>query len=85
MTPWAALIFWVSTFLVVFLLGFQSRSVHAGRYGLTALTSALIGTAQMFMVRGLANGEPVIVWALVATAGPAGITSAMFVYQRMFK
>lgn len=70
-------LFWVSTFAQVFLLGFQSRNVNTGRYGWAACTSLAIGTAQLVSVRGMVANDPMIVWALTATAGPLGIVAAM--------
>ncbi len=85
MTLLGAAAFWASTFGQVFLLGFQSRNVNTGRYGAAAVTSLLVGTAQLIVVRTVLLADPLTLWALTATAGPAGIVSSMLFSRWLFE
>ena len=80
----AALALWVSTFVAVFLLGFQSRNVNSGKLALAGCTSFLIATAQLVTVRGIVNGDPMTVLLVTGTSGPAGIMLSMVVFRRLF-
>lgn len=79
------LLFWCATFGNVFLLALQSRNVNTGRYVGAAVTSMLVGTAQLVTVRGIVENDPLAVWLLVSTAGPAGVVCAMLFFNRIFK
>jgi hypothetical protein len=78
-------LFWLSTYVFVFLLGLQSRSVNNGRYLLAALTSMGISTVQLVFIRGLVQIEPVTVWLLSITAAPLGIVSSMAVSRYVLR
>jgi hypothetical protein len=82
MTLAEAALLWIGTFASVFLLGVQSRNVHAGAYWPAAITSAGIGVAQLVFVRGAVAGEPWAVLLLTCTAGPAGICFSIWFWQR---
>jgi hypothetical protein len=79
------LLFWAATFGNVFLMALQSRNVNTGRYFGAAVTSVMIGTAQLVTVRGIIDNGPLTVWLLTSTAGPAGVVCAMLFFSRMFK
>lgn len=76
---------WLTTFASVFLLGFQSRNVNAGKMVMAGLTSMCLAAAQIIAVRSIADGNPWVVLALTGTASPAGIMSAMVVHRRCFR
>lgn len=78
-------LFWLATYLQVFMMGFQSRNVNTGRYGWAAGTSLMIGTAQLLSVRGIIANDPVTIWCLTATAGPCAIVSAMLFSRRVIE
>ncbi|MGI4940634.1 MAG: hypothetical protein ACRYHQ_08755 [Janthinobacterium lividum] len=73
----AAVTFWLSQFLAIFLQGLQSRNVNRGRYGAAAFTSVLLAGAQVALIRGLVQAPALIAFALLGTAGPSAIISAM--------
>lgn len=78
-------ILWASTFASVFLLGFQSRNVNAGKFLLAGCTSFCLAATQVVAVRGIADGNPWFVLAMTGTASPAGIISAMVVHRYLFR
>lgn len=86
MTLAAAATLWISSFATVFLLGFQSRNVQAGRYAWASATSFAISAAQLMFVRiAAADSDPVMVLAVSGSAGPAGICSAMWLTRHLIR
>jgi hypothetical protein len=75
------ILFWLSTYIQVALLGLQSRNVNTGRYVWAALTSLAIGATQLVAVRGMVSNAPWVVLLLTGTAGPLGIVSAMLFFR----
>ena len=69
---------WITSFITIFLLGFQSRNATAGRYGACAITSMVIGTFQTVGVRAAVD-DPLLASFLFGTAGAAGICLAIYV------
>ena len=84
LTSWHAALLFLAVYGQVALLGFQSRNVNTGQYVSAAVTSVLIGTAQLFAVRAMVLSDPIAVWCVTSIAGPAGILSAMVAHRRLF-
>jgi hypothetical protein len=81
---WEALALWGSGFLHVFLLGFQSRNVQAGRYGWAMATSFALAAAQLVLLRAAVTGVPWELFLVITgTAGPCGIASAMWLTRSL--
>lgn len=71
------------SFAQVFALGFQSRNVNHGNYGLAWGTSFLIGIMQASVWQRLTG--PNVGWgevAIYACSGAMGIVSAMYAHKR---
>lgn len=66
----------------VLLLGFNSRNVNSGNYGLAALTSLAIGVAQAYLWKTITDIEGFVAVAVYSTSGAMGITSAMYLHER---
>ena len=83
------LILFVSQFLLVFLLGFQSLNVVRGYYVLAFLTSMLLGVAGWFTINIVANASMYdvlsITFIVYIFAGPIAIISAMRVHELIRK
>lgn len=77
---------WGSGFLHVFLLGFQSRNVQAGRYGWAMGTSFALAAAQLVVLRAAVTG---VSWEIIlvttGTAGPCGIACAMWMTRHLIR
>ena len=70
------LVLFISTFLSVFALGFQSLNVNNGHYMAAFFTSFLIGTANLMLYRLAPNATGTEIAAYLAGA-PLGIVTAM--------
>ena len=83
------LILFVSQFLLVFLLGFQSLNVVRGYYVLAFLTSMLLGVAGWFTINIVANASMYdvlsITFIVYIFAGPIAIISAMATHELIRK
>jgi hypothetical protein len=77
MTLLHAAFVWSSSYITIFLLGFQSRNATAGRYAACAVTSMMIGAFQVVGVRAAVE-QPVVAALLFGTSGAAGICSAIY-------
>ena len=77
----STLLVFVSTFIAVFALGFQSLNVNQGHYKSAALTSFAIGGSNLFILKIVPDGD---IYAMVAylIAGPLAIVASMWVHQR---
>lgn len=84
MSPLQGLLVWLSGFVVVFLLGFQSRNAMAGRYARCAATSFLIALCQVVSVRAT-MADPWLTAVLIGTSGAAGICTAIWVNLNVLK
>ena len=79
-------IIFLSSFFLVFLLGFQSLTVNAGFKTLAALTSVGIATSNYFIFKFLPSHEPELIeFIFYAAGGPLGIVSSMYVHQYYVK
>lgn len=73
------LILFGSTFVLVFALGFQSLNVNGGHYLAAALTSFVIGAAQMLLLKLGPDASATEIIAFLC-GGPLGIVTAMRVH-----
>jgi len=76
------LLLFASTFILVFALGFQSLNVNRSHYVAAALTSIVIGSMQMIMLKLGPEASAIEIIAFVA-GGPFGITASMWSHQRI--
>lgn len=79
----SALLF-VSTFALVFALGFQSLNVNGGHYKSAFATSLAIGVSQLVLYKLVPNASLVEVLAYLA-GGPAAIVCSMLAHKWVFK
>jgi hypothetical protein len=79
------LVFWLSLYGQVALLGFQSRNVNTGQVISAAATSATIGAFQVLVVRSMTSHPLAITLAISCTSGPAGIVTSMYLHKRLFR
>lgn len=71
----------VSCFVSVFALGFQSQNVNQGHYVAAFLTSFLIGAGHLALYRLMPEATFSEVAAYML-GGPFGITASMYVHRR---
>lgn len=77
-------LFFIATYVQVFLLGLQSRNVNSGQYIAAAITSWSIGAINIFSVKTIAICDPVLLFFIGSIAGPSGIVSAMLFHRHVF-
>lgn len=70
----------VSSFVVVFLLGLQSKNVNRSRYVAAAITSVGISVAQFVFVKYAANGHWLVMF-VSAFGGALGIVTSIYVHD----
>lgn len=78
----AALLF-ISTFVLVFALGFQSLNVNGGHFKAAMLTSLAIGVSQLVLYKLVPDANWFEVAAYLA-GGPLGIAASMVAHRRLF-
>ena len=72
----------ISSFFTVYLLAFQQQNVTHGNYGLAAVTSFAIATAQFFMIKAVSTGQ----WhelILMGIGGALGVTLSMLTHKKL--
>jgi hypothetical protein len=69
-----------SSFVVVFLLGLQSKNVNKSRYVAAAITSVGISVAQFVFVKYAANGNWLVLF-VSALGGAMGIAFSIYVHD----
>lgn len=75
----------LTSFAQVFTLGFQSRSVNAGNYGVAFFCSTLIGFSQVYVWKHVMEGTNGFLGAAVYSfSGAVAICCAIFVHQKFF-
>ena len=79
-----ALILFLGSFMVVFLLGIQSKNVIAGRYIAAILTSAGISVSQFIFVKYAASGS-LIALSISTLGGCCGIGTSIYVYKHFIE
>ena len=72
-------VLFLSSFVNVFLLGFQSKNVQRSRYLLAAIISFGITLANFTFVRLSGSNNPVAFLIVSGLAGSAGIVTAIWV------
>lgn len=76
------MILFLTTFVGVFLLGFQQQNVQHGQYKLAAVTSSAIALTQYLMVTNvMISGWIGVVY--MSVGGSMGITLSMYIHKRM--
>lgn len=76
-----ALGLFVSTFVLVFGLGFQSRNVNGGHYMAAFFTSFMIGGGNLVLFKLVPNAGVAEIGAYLA-GGPLGIVASMWAHER---
>lgn len=77
----SALTVFVTQFIAVFSLGFQSMNVNQGHYKSAALTSFAIGGSNLFVLKMVPDGD-VYAMAAYLLAGPLAIVASMWAHER---
>jgi hypothetical protein len=75
------LILFISTFVVVFALGFQSLNVNNGHYKAAFMTSFAIGSGNLMILKIVPNGN-LLLMAVYLLTGPLAIVASMWVHKR---
>ena len=81
---WSELILFVSSFVVVFALGFQSRTVNQGHYVMATITSFVIGSANLILLKFGSQVATVTEAIAYLTGGPLAIVLAIWTHKRYF-
>lgn len=71
----------VSTFALVFALGFQSLNVNGGHYILAFITSFVIGASNLVLYKMAPNADVTEMLAFLM-GGPFGIVASMVAHRR---
>lgn len=80
----AHIIVLAASFIVVFLLGLQSRNVNQGRYIAAVITSAGIAVSQFYFVKIVATGTvETLLFSLIG--GCAGIAFSIWFHQHVIE
>jgi hypothetical protein len=85
MTIGHGILFFIATYIQIFLLGFQSRNVNSGQYFMAGFTAFLIGAVSIFCIKSIAISNPAALFFITSMAAPLGIMSAMFLHRHIFK
>ncbi len=80
----AYLLIFCSSFVVVFLLGLQSKNVNQGRYVAAMLTSLGISVSQFVFVKYAAVGSLDVLF-VSAAGGVLGIASSMWFHRHVIE
>ncbi len=75
-----ALLIFISTFALVFALGFQSLNVNNGHYKAAFFTSFAIGLANLVLFKTVPQDDMLDICAYLL-AGPFGITASMKAHE----
>jgi hypothetical protein len=76
-----AIIIFVSTFVLVFALGFQSQNVNNGHYKMAFLTSFAIGLSNLILFKTVPQSGQLEISAYLS-AGPFAIVASMVAHDR---
>jgi hypothetical protein len=79
-----ALLLFISTYVLVFALGFQSQNVNGGHYFSAFMTSFAIGGGQMVLYKMAPNANLIEITAYLI-GGPLGIVSSMWAHRKWMK
>lgn len=73
-------------FISVFSMGFNSRNINNGNYGLAISMSMFIGFSQVYLWKTITDPNIGLAGALVySVSGGLGVISAMYVHERFVK
>lgn len=75
------MILFFTTFVGVFLLGFQQQNVSGGHYRMAAITSSAIALTQYLMIINVVDSGWVGV-LYMALGGSMGITLSMYIHKK---
>lgn len=78
----SALLIFVATFTMVFALGFQSLNVNNGHAKSAFLTSFLIGTGNLVVLKMMPESQNVVEIAAYLLGGPFGIVASMWAHGK---
>lgn len=79
-----AILIFISTFFLVFALGFQSLNVNGGHYKAAFLTSFLIGTSNLVLFKTVPDASWIEMAAYLG-GGPFGIVASMWAHEKYMK
>lgn len=79
-----ALLIFAATFTMVFGLGFQSLNVNRGHPKAAFLTSFLIGTGNLVVLKMMPDSQNVAEIAAYLLGGPFGIVASMWIHRKTF-
>ena len=79
-----AITIFISTFVLVFALGFQSLNVNNGHYRAAFLTSFAIAGSNIILFKTVPQADAVQVAAYLL-GGPFGIVASMWAHERLMK
>lgn len=79
-----ALTIFISTFVLVFALGFQSLNVNNGHYKAAFVTSFAIGVSNLILFKTVPQADALQVAAYL-TGGPFGIVASMWAHKRVMR
>jgi hypothetical protein len=71
----------LSTFIAVFALGFQSQNVNQGHYWAAALTSVAIGASSIVLYKLMPDSSATEILGYLV-GGVTGITASMWVHRK---
>lgn len=77
-----ALIIFAATFATVFALGFQSLNVNQGHPRAAFVTSLVIGTSNLVILKLVPETQSALELLAYLLGGPIGIVSSMWVHRR---
>jgi hypothetical protein len=72
-------------FVSVFALGFQSRNVNHGNYLWAAGTSVFVGLSQTLLWKHIVIEDSLSAGVVYGCAGAMAIVSSMFIHERFIK
>lgn len=77
------ILLFTSSFILVGLLGLQSKNVQHSRYLMAALTSIFISISQFIFVKIVATGN-IVDLIVVCCGGAIGIVTAIYLHDRKY-
>ncbi len=81
-----AVLLFLSSLFMVFMLGMQSMNVNGGHYLAAALTSFGIGFCNFFVLRYIPNGNfEILPFSAYVAGGPVGIVLSMWFHRKFMK
>lgn len=74
-----------ATFILVFLLGFQSLIVNSGHMGMAVVNSLMIGITNLFLLVHMPQAKTLEEYLAYILAGPIAVPTAIYTHKRWFK